>query len=61
MDERLAELLTVFDDLDNAAQRMLVALPDQMTEAAHNLDEARLRMRIAIQLYSLYRPKDHAP
>lgn len=60
MDERLAELISVFDDLDNAAQRMLVALPDQMSEAAHNLDVARLRMRAAIQIYSLYRPKDPA-
>lgn len=61
MDERLAELLSVFDDLDNAAQRMLVALPDQMTEAAHNLDMARQRMREAFHVYSLYRPKDPAP
>jgi hypothetical protein len=44
-----AEICKAWDDLDQAAQRIVTALPFQMTEASERLDEARKRMRQAIQ------------
>jgi hypothetical protein len=42
-------LMEAWDRLDNAAQRMLVALPDAMTSAASRLDHERLNMRSVVQ------------
>lgn len=42
------QLLAAWDGMDNATQRMLVALPEQMTAAAARLDAARLAMRKAV-------------
>ncbi len=47
------ELLEAFDDLDSAAQRVLTALPSQMTHAAERLELERVRMRVALQKYSM--------
>lgn len=52
MDEHQHEAYTricrAWDNLNIAAQRVITALPFQMTEAAENLDEARKRMAEAI-------------
>lgn len=42
-------LMNAFDVLDGAAQRVIVAQPFQMTEAAERLDGARLKMREVLQ------------
>lgn len=47
-DQKLVKLHETWDEMDNAAQRILTALPYQMTEAAERLDTARLLMRKAI-------------
>ena len=43
------ELAETWDDMENAAQRVLTALPAQMTEAAERLDRERQRMRKLVQ------------
>lgn len=43
--EYAIELLTAWDRVNNAAQRMIVAQPCAMTEAAERLDSARLSMQ----------------
>lgn len=47
-DDDFVALMDAFDALDSAAQRVLVAQPSTMTEAAANLDRARLAMRAVI-------------
>jgi hypothetical protein len=42
-------LMDAFDALDGAAQRVIVAQPSQMTDAAEKLDTARLAMREVLQ------------
>lgn len=46
-------VMEAWDDMDNAAQRVQVALPSQMTAAVERLDIARIRMRNA--LHAFYR------
>lgn len=48
-------LVDAIDELDNAAQRMITALPFQMTEAAANLDAKRLAARKAMLEYAIGR------
>ena len=40
-DERSVALYDAWDAVNNAIRRILTAQPDQMTEAARRLDEAR--------------------
>lgn len=49
MDELVVELMNAWDELDGAAQRMLVAQPSQMSEAAQQMNKSRLRMREIVQ------------
>lgn len=51
--DAMTPLLEAWDEMDNAAQRVLTALPGQMTEAAARLDAARLAMRTVIQRTAL--------
>jgi len=46
-------VLTTWDDLHAAIQRILTAQPYQMTEAAERLDNAHGRMREAIMQYGM--------
>lgn len=50
--EKLAsdEVCNAWDAMDAAAQRLMTAQPHQMTAAAEMLEDARLRMRSAIQV-----------
>ncbi|SFM24511.1 hypothetical protein SAMN03159423_0206 [Bradyrhizobium sp. NFR13] len=48
-EDDLVALMTAWDETDAAAQRVLVALPSQMTFAAVALDSARLNMRGVLQ------------
>lgn len=41
-------LFDAFDELDRAAQRVLTAMPSEMTKAAEELDSARRKMRALI-------------
>lgn len=43
------EIMDAWDDLDIACNRIITALPFQMTEAAAALEVARRRMRAAVQ------------
>lgn len=49
--ELFAPVIMAWNDMDNAAQRVLTAQPFQMTEAADRLNKARLALREAIQKY----------
>jgi hypothetical protein len=44
----LHPLMIAWDNMDSAAQRVLVAMPSQMTAAAEGLDIARRAMRDAL-------------
>lgn len=44
-DDIFFRLVDVLDRMDGAAQRVLTALPSQMTAAAAELDAARISMR----------------
>lgn len=48
MQEDFSKLLQAWDELDQAANRIVTALPFQMTEAAERLEVARKGMREAI-------------
>lgn len=48
MHEDYTKLLQAWDEMDRAANRMITALPFQMTDAAERLDAARKEMREAI-------------
>ncbi len=50
----ITELMTAWDNMDNAAQRMLTSLPHQISESAARLDAARLEMRGAVQKMMRY-------
>ncbi len=52
--EAFKSLLEAWDEMDRAANRMITALPFQMTEAAERLEAARKAMREAI--YASVRP-----
>lgn len=58
IDTRL--LCEAWDAMDSAAQKVGNALPHQMTEAAANLDQARQRMRAALQSFLASRALDEA-
>lgn len=45
----LVALMRMWDETDSAAQAMLMALPSQMTQAANDLNTARLNMRALVQ------------
>ena len=47
-DEQKIKLMEAWDEMDNAAQRILTAQPFQMTEASSRLDAARQSMRTAV-------------
>lgn len=53
MSETMEKLLRLWDDVDSAAQRVLTALPHQMTEAAARLDEQRRLFRTALTAAAL--------
>jgi len=53
----LENLLRHWADMDVAAQKVLVATPSQMTEAAKELNDARLNMRAAITHYVILQVK----
>lgn len=55
--EKLIALLTAWDDMDNAAQRILTAQPFHMTSASEGLDKCRLEMRKAIQDFAYRLPR----
>ena len=46
------ELLTAWDELDSAVDRIVTALPGQMTTAAERLEAERLRFRHHIRAYA---------
>lgn len=52
-DASLDELMVAWDEMDNATQRMLTALPSQMTEAAARLEAMQRAMRTALQKVAL--------
>ena len=43
--DKLKEIFAVWDELDSAVNRIVTALPFQMTEAAERLEVARRKMR----------------
>lgn len=45
----LEALMRMWDETDSATQAMLMALPSQMTQAAIDLNTARLNMRSVVQ------------
>lgn len=46
------KLYEAWDEVDRAAQRVLTALPSQMTEAAERLDQSRLAFRAELQAFT---------
>jgi hypothetical protein len=56
----LVALLTAWDEMDNAAQRMETALPSQMSAAVARLEGARLQMRAAIQRFAVQQSRGEA-
>ncbi|MBS3648777.1 hypothetical protein KEU06_09185 [Pseudaminobacter sp. 19-2017] len=57
MDEALIRLVSLWDDVDNAAARVETSLPFQMSEAIARLEETRKVFRIALQSYAMSRNK----
>lgn len=53
-------VMEAFDKLDGAASRVLTALPEKMTEAAANLDHARIGMRAALQSLAISAAREAA-
>lgn len=53
-------VMEAFDKLDGAASRVLTALPEKMTEAAANLEHARIGMRAALQSFAISAARDAA-
>lgn len=51
--EHLGDLVTAWDNMDRAAQRVLTSLPSQIGEAAAELDRVRLETRAVVQRVSL--------
>lgn len=54
-----ATLLVVWDDLDAAINRVVTALPAQMTAASETLEQERRRMRAA--LHNAYKDSAGVP
>lgn len=54
MSDPIVDLMTAWDNMDKAAQRMLTSLPHQITEAAERLEASRLATRNAVQQMSRY-------
>lgn len=46
------EILDLWDDLDGAIDRVITALPGQMTDASTRLEAERLRFRERLQKYA---------
>lgn len=50
--EALLELMSAWDEVDHAAQRVATALPSQISEAVEKLDAARLKMRAQVNQFA---------
>jgi hypothetical protein len=47
--EHIEALLVAWDEMDNAAQRVSISLPDKLTESVARLEKARLATREVVQ------------
>jgi hypothetical protein len=47
--EHIEALLVAWDEMDNAAQRVSISLPDKLSESVARLEKARLATRDVVQ------------
>lgn len=47
--DHIEELMTAWDEMDNAAQRVAISLPDKLSESVARMETARLRTRDVMQ------------
>ena len=51
--EIIADLMTAWDEMDRATQRLLTSLPSQVSENANELNRVRLECRAVFQCVTL--------
>lgn len=57
--EHIEALLVAWDEMDNAAQRISISLPDKLSEAVARLEKARLATREVVQRVSMALSRPH--
>lgn len=56
--EHIEALLVAWDEMDNAAQRVSISLPDKLSESVARLERARLATREVVQRTTMALSRD---